>query len=79
MLIISLYQPQTTARFPEENMKLDREPARAGEDFDDAKFQIHYSQYGVTRKITYPRWLEFDRNDVEQVRSLNRWRWKTIM
>jgi len=76
---LTLSQPQSTAGFPGENLKLDREPARAGEAFDDAKFQIQYTHYGVARKITYPKWLEFDRNDKAQVRALNHWRWKTIM
>jgi hypothetical protein len=60
-------------------MKLDREPARAGAAFDGAKFQIQYTQYGVAKTTTYPKWLDFDRNDKGQVRALNHWRWKTIM
>ncbi len=65
--------------FPAENPNLDREPARAGDDFDESKFQVHFVQYGRAKRMTYPLWLSFDRNDVEQVRALNSWRWKTVM
>ena len=77
--MLTPYQVQNQAEFPEENPKIDRGPARAGDDFDEAKFQVHFVQYGRARTMTYPQWLNFDRNDVKQVRALNSWRWKTIL
>ena len=77
--MLTPYQVQNQADFPEENPKIDREPARAGDDFDEAKFQVHFVQYGRPRTMTYPQWLNFDRNDVNEVRALNSWRWKTIL
>ncbi|ERF76838.1 hypothetical protein EPUS_07628 [Endocarpon pusillum Z07020] len=70
---------QIQSEFPVENPYLDRAPVRGGDDFDQAKLKLHYMQYHVARTMTYPEWKNFDRNDVDHVRALNRWRWKTIM
>lgn len=70
---------QVDADFPAENLKLDRSPVLAGEDFDEEKLKVKYIQYGVERTKTYPDWLKVDRNNIHHIRALNKWRWKTIM
>jgi hypothetical protein len=77
--MLTFYQIQVRADIPEENRKIDRDPARAGDDFDENKFRLYLVQFGKLKFRTYPEWPEFDRHNVDHVRALNRWRWKMIV
>jgi hypothetical protein len=65
--MLIFYQVQSQADFPVENPSIDREPAQSGDQFEEAKFRVHYVQYGRARMMTYPEWQTFDRNSEDHV------------
>jgi hypothetical protein len=47
--MLTFYQIQARAEIPQENRKIDRDPATAGDDFDENKFRLNFVRFGMAK------------------------------